>query len=108
MISNPPSTPVNSEGVDTYLVDQVLQQAEQIPMADISLSEQLSAMKIEIQRLSESLALLAEGTAAIARQVPDVIVNAAEKQVQTRPLFTLIAAGVLSFSLTRLMFGSVR
>lgn len=105
MIQIPSTTPTAEDDVDTYLVDQVLQQSNQSHLGDISLQEQLSAMKIEVQRLAESLALLADGTAAIARQAPAVLANKAEQQIQVRPISTIVAVALLSYTLTRLMLG---
>lgn len=94
---------------DTYLVDQVLEQRKKDPgeaiSQDIPISDQLAALRAEIGRLAESVSLIAEEATAIVVRAPARLRSEGERQFYKRPVISLLAIGILSFRLTRALFG---
>lgn len=107
-LDGPGSLPSESSS-DTYLVDQVLQQArdksDDDAMSAIDVAEELHAIRSEVDRISVSLGLLAGSAKTLVSETPNILEREVRSFVQRKPLTALIGTVALSFGLTLRLFG---
>ena len=104
-----PGSMDSEAGSDTYLVDQVLQQARDKSDHDanrpVDVAEELNAMRAEIDRITESVGLLAGSAMALVSETPTILEQELRSLVQRKPLTALIGTVALSFGLALRLIG---
>jgi hypothetical protein len=103
--NNGQSTSEEEMETDTYLVDQVLEQTDKSASAFVErdLHEQLEAMRYEIDRIGQSLALLSAGARSIALQAPVKLEAELTRRVVKRPVYYVALTTAFSFALSSLL-----
>jgi hypothetical protein len=88
--------------------DEVLQQHSDVRTLcpeDVEISEQLKTMRAEVDRIRESVGLLAEGVKTIVQQMPTMLEEEFSRLVRRNPLTAILSTALLSFGLTLLLTG---
>ena len=98
----------SERGSDTYLVDQVLEardKSDHDANRPVDVAEELNAMRAEIDRITESIGLLAGSAKALVSETPTILEQELRSLVQRKPLTALIGTVALSFGLALRLIG---
>lgn len=96
-------------GSDTNLVDQVFEDARATSNHDIlrvDLTDELSAMRLEVDKITESVGLLAGRAKALVSETPVILEHELRDLIKRKPLTAVIGTVALSFGLTLRLMGS--
>lgn len=95
-------------GSDTYLVDQVLEardKSDHDANRPVDVAEELNTMRAEIDKITESIGLLAESAKTLVSETPTILEQELRSLVQRKPLTALIGTVALSFGLALRLIG---
>ncbi len=95
-------------GSDTYLVDQVLEardKSDHDANRPVDVAEELNAMRAEIDKITESIGLLAGSAKTLVSETPTILEQELRSLVQRKPLTALIGTVALSFGLALRLIG---